>query len=151
MGCNLRLLLKSRPKLGRHTQFYQILYKIKKMAPELLKRFFNSQNVTLHQFWADAPLNRAAPALIPPRVKTGKKSLISLSVSVRGASRRLPPHPQQAGGNISGRARLLGWSVRFLHSFTPAPALKRIHNRIRNETAACLCLLSPAVRIQPVR
>src|ERR1700730_4799409 len=150
MGCNLRLLLKSRPKLGRHSQFYQILYKIKKMAPELLKSFFNSQNVTLHQFWADAPLNRAAVSLIPLN-QTGKERLISLSVSVRGASRRLPPHPQQAGGNISGRARLLGWLVRFLHSFTPAPALKRIHNRIRNETAACLCLLSPAVRIQPVR
>jgi hypothetical protein len=43
------------------------------MAPELLKSFFNSQNVTLHQFWADAPLNRAAVSLIPLRSQTGKE------------------------------------------------------------------------------
>jgi hypothetical protein len=29
--------------------------RFKKMAPDLLKSFFNSQNVSLHQFWADAP------------------------------------------------------------------------------------------------
>jgi hypothetical protein len=79
---------KSRPKLGRHTQFYQILYKIKKMAPGLLKSFFNSQNVTLHQFWADAPLNRAAVSLIPPREPDWQGKAENL-ISVR--SRRVAP------------------------------------------------------------
>src|SRR6516225_10704478 len=80
-------------------------------------------------------LRTSAHSLIPPRIQTGKETLKTLSVSVRGVT-RLPPHPQQAGGNISGRARLVSWSVRFLHPFTPAPALKPVHNRIWNEPAA---------------
>jgi hypothetical protein len=73
--------------LGRHTQFYQILYKIKKMAPELLKSFFNSQNVTLDQFWADAA--EPSCALVDPTTEPDWQGKAENLISVR--STRVAP------------------------------------------------------------
>ena len=84
---------------------------VRASARQVLNQVFGQPPVGLRRALShlpDAVLSRAAHSLISPWCQTGKEKLKTLSVSVRRVSRRLPPHPQQAGGNISGRARLLG-------------------------------------------